>query len=526
MPERVAVGSGVAVTAHHVATQCALEILQSGGNAIDAAVAANAVLGVVAPETCGIGGDLFALVHEPGSAIPAALNASGRAGSGAVASAIRLGGIDELPMRSHHTVTVPGCIDGWEALLDRYGTTTLGQALEPSLDLATHGFVVSPELAGALARMAPTMSTQASAPDLYPQGSAPAAGTVIARPLLAATLESVAARGREAFYCSAVGAEISRVTEGVITSNDLEANRADWIDALGLSVGERTGWTIPPNSQGYLALGAWWIFNALEPPRDASDPHFHHAAIEAYRAIAWDRDRLVADAEHAPLPPQELLAPARLAERAAAIRPDRPTTWPDPGPTDSGTTYLTVLDGGGLGISLIQSNFHGVGTGLSAGGTGVWLHNRGAGFNLIEGHPNELGPGKRPMHTLSPTSWTRGGRLELLLGTRGGHQQPQLLLQTLAALFHANLTPAETQQLPRWTTSEWMPAARSRILVEDGFDAAPALSAMGHDIDPEPKGRQGGWGPVSMIQVADDGIATGAADPRVSTSSAGSRNST
>ncbi|MBT8207274.1 MAG: gamma-glutamyltransferase family protein, partial [Acidimicrobiia bacterium] len=196
------------------------------------------------------------------------------------------------------------------------------------------------------------------------------------------------------------------------------------------------------------------------------------------------------------------------------------------GPTDGGTTYLTVLDASGLGISLIQSNFHGVGTGLSAGTTGVWLHNRGAGFNLMEGHANELAPGKRPMHTLSPTSWTRGDRLELLLGTRGGHQQPQLLLQALAALFHANLTPAEAQGLPRWTTSEWKPATRSRILVEDGFEAASALAAMGHDVDPEPKGRQGGWGPISLIRVGDDGMATGAADPRVSTSSARSRKST
>lgn len=525
MSERIAIGRAVVVTAHHVATDCAIEVLESGGNAVDAAVTANAVLGVVAPETCGIGGDLFALVHESGSTNPVALNASGRAGSGAQAAAIRRSGLDELPLRTHHTVTVPGCIDGWEALLDRFGTRAFGQILERAVDIATEGFVVSPELSSALERMRPTMSTQESAPDLYPNGGAPAAGEVLARPLLAKTLDSVATDGRKAFYTSAVAAEISRLTEGVITSADLEGNRADWVDPLGLTVGERTGWTIPPNSQGYLALGAWWIFNALGPPSDPHNPQFHHAAIEAYRAIAWDRDELVADPAHAPLPPEELLTPERLAARAAAIRTDRPTSWPDPGPTDGGTTYLTVLDADGLGISLIQSNFHGVGTGLSAGRTGVWLHNRGAGFNLIEGHPNELAPGKRPLHTLSPTSWTRAGKLELLLGTRGGHQQPQLLLQSLAALFHAKLTPAEAQEMPRWTTSEWMPSTRSRILVEAGFEAGPALSAMGHDVDPEHKGRQGGWGPVSMIRVADDGIATGAADPRVSTSSARSRNS-
>lgn len=524
MPARTATGDAVAVTAHHLATDVALEVLDTGGNAVDAAVAANAVLGVVAPETCGIGGDLFALVHAPDSPVPAALNASGRAGSNVDAQALRASGMTEIPIKSAHTITAPGCIDGWIALLDRFGTRSLATLLQPALHMAESGFAVSSELSEALARTEAVMGGQESASDLFPGGEPPQTGTALRRPLLTATLRAIIERGREGIYGGEIGEAIAHASGAALTLEDLHRQHADWISPLGLSVDDRTGWTIPPNSQGYLTLGAWWLFNELDPPTDPTDVRYHHAAIEAYRAMAWDRDQLVADPDHAPCQPAELLATPRLAARADAIHRNEPTPWPEPGPTDSGTTYLTVLDQAGLGISLIQSNFHGIGTGLSAGSSGVWMQNRGAGFTLQDGHPNELAPGKRPLHTLSPTIWTTHGRLELLLGTRGGHQQPQLLLQALAGLFHAGLSPTEAQDLARWTTSEWQPARRSRILVESGFTAAGALAAMGHDVDPEPKGRPGGWGPVSMIHIADSGIATGAADPRVSTSSAGSRN--
>ena len=380
--------------------------MAAGGNAVDAAIAANAVLGVVAPDTCGLGGDLFALIHTPGLAAPAALNASGRAGSGAIAAELRDRGIDEVPLRSAWSVTVPGCVDGWEALLERFGTRPLGDLLAPAIDLATTGFVVSNELADSLRRIHPLIGGQGSAPSLYPGGVAPAAGARLTRPRLAETLRLLAAAGRESFYGGRVGEEITVATDGVITAADLEHRNTQWVDPISVDVFGQRAWTIPPNSQGWLTLAACWLFEQMDPPRDPEDPAFYQAAIEAYRAVAWERDELVSDPDTAPLPADQLADPDRLRSRLERLSVDSTADWPAPKPAPGGTAYFCVRDGNGMGVSFIQSNFHGIGSGLSAGDTGVFLHNRGAGFNLISGHPNEMSPGRRPLHTLSPSLWT------------------------------------------------------------------------------------------------------------------------
>ena len=298
-------------------------------------------------------------------------------------------------------------------------------------------------------RIEPLIGTQASAPPLYPDGAPAPAGSTIRRTRLARTLRELASHGRDALYSGEVGAGITKASLGSVTADDLAVDQAEWIEPARLDVYGTTAWTIPPNSQGYLTLASAWITERLDWSRDPDDPAFAHACIEAYRAMAWERDDLVSDPATAPLAPSELLSVERLAERATSLSADATTPWPAIARRPGGTAFMCTLDSGGMGVSFIQSNFHGIGSGLSAGATGVFLHNRGAGFNLFEDHPNEYRPGNRPLHTLAPTLWTRDDRLALILGTRGGHQQPQLLAQVAAFLLHGGDTPPQAQLRPR-----------------------------------------------------------------------------
>lgn len=507
----------VAVSPHHLAGRAALEVMESGGNAVDGAVAANAVLGVVTPDTCGVGGDLFALVHLAGSTAPTALNASGRGGSRLDAAALRAAGREHMPKRRAESITVPGCVDGWVALGDRYGKLTLGEVLAPALRHAERGFQVSRELAASLVRLAPAIGSQPSAPELFPGGRIPAAGDVLRRRDYGAVLRGIAERGRDAFYRGPVAAAVAEATSGVVTTEDLAANAPEWIEPIGLDLFGHRAWTVPPNSQGYLTLAALWLFERLQPPPDPADPAFHHAVLESYRAVASEGAELVADPGHVPVPAGDLLEPARLEPRLGRIRMDRRTDWPAAGDAPGGTAYLCVMDREGMGVSLIQSNFFGIGSGISAGTTGIWLHNRGAGFSLEPGHPNEAAPGKRPRHTLAPTLWTRNGALSLLLGTRGGHQQPQYLAQVAALLHHAGLPPGQAQLVPRWHIDD---AGEGDAVVRIERRAGPALVdgliARGHDVSPGLEWAAG-WGPVSIVEVSEGGVRRAAADPRVST---------
>jgi len=491
----------------------------AGGSAVDGAIAANAVLATVVPDTCGPGGDLFALVHVPGDPTPAALNASGAAGSGTSAAALRAGGLDRLPSRHPASITIPGAVDGWMALHERFGRVPFETVLAAAIELAEEGFPVSRELAGSLGRVAELVADQPSAAELYPDGAVPAPGDILRRPAFAATLRAIAEEGRDGFYSGPVADGIVAAAEGAIRPADLERPQAEWIEPLGAEVFGRQLWTMPPNSQGYLTPATLMAFALVEPPRDPMDPASIHLLVEIYRALAAERDDLVADPATAPLPAAELLDPERLAAVTRQIDPNRAGRYRRPREQPGGTAYLCTYDAEGMGVSYIQSNFWGIGSGRSAGATGVWLQNRGAGFNLIPGHPNEYTPGRRPLHTLSPTLWTREGSLHLLLGTRGGHYQPQLLAQFAAAMFPAGLDLDDAQQLPRWVVDDIAAGAPPVLDYEDRFPrrTLEGLAARGHRLrarDPW----MVGWGPLSAIRV--DGSVSGAADPRVSTAAA------
>jgi gamma-glutamyltranspeptidase/glutathione hydrolase len=513
------VDTAVAVSPHHLASQAAMDAIEAGGNAVDGAIAANAVLAVVAPDTCGPGGDLFAIIHRPGMTMPEALNASGRAGSRASAQHLRDAGLSEVPLRSPDSVTVPGCVDGWEALTERFANRDLAANLAPAIAHATDGFAVSAELAASLDALQPLIGDQPSAGSLYPQGRPPQPGGTITRPLLAETLAAVADGGRAAFYEGPAGRAITEITDEVITAEDLQRGQAEWVAPLGASVMGLTAWTIPPNSQGWITLATLRIFEMLDPPHDPLDPEYHHLLIEAYRSVAWERADNTADPDTMSIDPAQLLDGERLAERAERI--DRTSTgaWPAAPVAPGGTAYLATRDHTGMAVSLIQSNFRGIGTGLSAGATGVWLHDRGEGFDLRPGHPNELSPGRRPLHTLSPTLWTDDDRTALVLGTRGGDQQPQLLAQMAAHNRWADLCPEDSQAQPRWTIADLAdPAPEVRIESRFAPGTMKGLAERGHileEVDPW----QTGWGPVSVI--SDDAAEVrGAADPRVSTATA------
>jgi gamma-glutamyltranspeptidase / glutathione hydrolase len=526
LPQRVdrasleSLGEHAVVTPHHLASLAGMQTLERGGNAVDAAVAASAAMGVVAPETCGIGGDLFAIVHSPGDTRPKALNSSGRAGTGSTAAAIRALGLEQIPVESTFAVTVPGCVDGWVALNDAWGSRTLSDLLEPAIGYATTGFAASPELSSALGRLAPKLRPQPAAAGLYPGGSSPAVGDHVTRPTLADTLAAIGREGRGAFYNGPVARAIVAATRGAITLDDLNASKPDWVEPIAVDVMGWTGWTIPPNSQGYLTLAAAWLFEQLDPPRDPAHPDFTHAAIEAYRAVAWERDDFVCDSRFSPVPAAELLEPDRLRRRLGGIDISSRTAWPEPKPAPGGTAYLCTRDKWGMGVSLIQSNYHGIGSRIGAGNAGFFLHDRGSGFNLIPGHPNEIAPGKRPLHTLSPTLWTQAGELRMLLGTRGGDFQPQTLLQMLTYMRWAGLDAATAQLQPRWATREWRSEGGSTVAIEPHMEstAIAALQAYGHTVDPA-SGWMAGWGPVSVITGSSGNIA-GAADPRVATTAA------
>jgi gamma-glutamyltranspeptidase/glutathione hydrolase len=511
------VAPAAAVTPHFLATAAALDLLVSGGSAIDAAIGANAVLSVVAPETCGIGGDLFALVHAPGNKAPKALNASGRAGSNVNPQRLRDVGHDLMPVMDQASVTVPGCVDGWHHLAAYGGRLSWSERLAPALRYATEGFPASSDLCLALARRISEIGDQPIGRFLLPGGAPPQPGDLIRRPDQAHTLEIIAGGDRDGFYLGPPGEAISAAVGGLITKEDLAVDQGDWVAPLGRDVFGQTAWTVPPNSQGYLTLAAAAVYERAARGVDADDAAGWHLQIESYRSQVADRAEVLSDPRFSPIPASGLLGEERLG---AHIDPRRRQRFGTTAARPGGTAYFCVLDDAGMGVSITQSNFMGLGTSIGAGESGFFLHNRGAGFDLRPGSPNELAPGKRPLHTLAPTLWTSGSDLVALLGTRGGDHQPQLLLQMAIHLFASGHSAANAQAHPRWVLDN-LSDPDAPVLVEDATsdDVVEGLRSRGHQVEVA-KEMQSGWGPVGVIMLAADGGVEAAADPRVATAAA------
>ncbi|ACZ89584.1 gamma-glutamyltransferase family protein [Streptosporangium roseum] len=495
--------SGMVCTVDHLASSAGVAMLERGGSAADAAIAANAVLAVTAPHMCGLGGDLFALVHD-GTGAPAALNASGRAGSGADAERLRAEGHDRMPHRHDvRSTPVPGCADGWLALHGRYGRLPAAEVLAPAIGHARDGFPASPLMIPALETVGPLCEDFASARR---------AGDLIRRPGVARALEALA-DGRDGFYLGEFGQGLLEVGGGEYTEDDLAKASAEWVDPLRVRAFGHDVWTMPPNSQGYLLLLALGIAEGLDLPSDPGDPLWAHLLVEAARMAGHDRPELLFDGASV----EEALGSA--AARRALIHPARRVAVRDlTSPGD--TTYLCAVDGDGMGVSLIQSNAAGFGGMVFEPRTGINLHNRGIGFSLVPGHPAEYGPGRRPPHTLVPALVTRpDGSLRSVVGTMGGDAQPQILLQVLTRLLAHGQTPGEAIGAARWRLASggtgfdtWDAPDQAMVEVEAGGPWGDGLRDRGHPVGAAPYGST--FGHAHLIDLLPSGVLAGAADPR------------
>lgn len=498
----------------HLASSAGIHVLRTGGNAVDAAIATSAVLAVTSQHMCGMGGDLFALVHHADGEAPACLDASGRAPSGADAAALRTEGHRRMPADEDlRAVTVPGCVDGWVELHRRFGRLPLGAVLEPAIDQAERGFPASP----LLAFMIPLIAHVEGADDYVRADVVP--GTVIRRPGIARTLRAVSDGGRDAFYLGEFGAGLRRIGDGLFDEADLARSQADWVTPLGLDLWDHRVWTVPPTSQGYLSLAAARIVELLGVVDGPEDAEWAHLLVEASRLAGYDRPDVLHDGADG----GALLDDDRLRARAARYHRDRATAPAGPGGAGD-TIYLCTADGEGTAVSLIQSNARGWGVHRTVPEVGIFLHNRGQGFSLTEGHPAEYAPGRRPPHTLAPALVQRvDGTLRAVLGTMGGDTQPQVVLQMLVRLLVHGQGPAAIIGAPRWRLGDggfdtWGPDGSRHVGVEAGVPDTwvDGLRDRGHDVRVDPPWNSG-YGHAHLIEREPDGVLAGAHDPRALT---------
>jgi gamma-glutamyltranspeptidase / glutathione hydrolase len=518
--------NGLIATSQPLASAAGLRVLQQGGNAIDAAVTAAAVLAVVEPTMNGPGGDLFALVHDPKTGRVRALNASGRAPAAATLDEFRRRKLDAIPYRGELSVSVPGVVDGWNELLTTHGTITLAQALAPAIRYARDGFAVSEIISVQWKDAEGTLSRDAGASATFlPGGKAPAAGEVFRNPRLGATLEAIAKGGRDAFYRGPIGRAIAddmKRRHGLLAEADLAAHASNWLDPLTTNYRGYDVLELAPNTQGVTALQ---MLNILEGYDLKTLGHnsaaYLHLLVEAKKAAFADRDAWLADLPA--VPPallERLLSKEYAAERRKAIDPNRaaasyapvsfgtrspPAEHPPEARGD--TVYLTVADNAGNVISLIQSLFENFGSGIVAGETGIVLHNRGTLFSLAPDHPNVLAPGKRPFHTLVPAMVLKDKRPWLSFGVMGGDMQPQGHVQVLLNLIDFGMNIQEAGEAPRFRHGAAGLALESAISAE----ARQGLEQRGHRVI-RGVGVFGGF--QGILIDPRSGVLMGGSDPR------------
>ncbi len=485
-------------------------MLRLGGSAVDAAIATNAVLAVTGPHLCGLGGDLFALVHD-GNGVHA-LNASGRAGSGSDAEALRRDGHHEMPFRHDiRTVTMPGCVDGWIELHRRFGRLALDELLRPAIEAAERGAEASPLLVASVRLLDDRGHAQLS--ELAEQATERHA--VVVRPGTARALRAIVSQGRDGFYLGEFGRGLLELGRGVFSADDFQRSSAEWVEPLHADVAGFRLHTIPPNSQAYLLLASALLAERSGSIGRLDDPAVAHLLIECSKVVGRNRPALLH--EHADV--SAVLDEARAGR--PAVDPTRASAWSVPS-SPGDTTYLCAVDADGMGVSLIQSNASGFGSWLAEPSTGINVHNRGLGFSLEPGHPAELGPGRRPPHTLSPALATHpDGRLRAVFGTMGGDAQPQILLQVAAHLLVHGLDPSAAVNSSRWilqgTTGgfdTWSEVAQPSVVLETTSPAGlgEALTDLGHQVTVSSIGST--FGHAHAIVVEPDGEAAGGADHR------------
>ena len=502
----------MAATSMPQATLAAIEMLKAGGNALDAAVTAAAVLAVVEPQATGIGGDCFCLYKPAGKPV-VALNGSGRAPAGLSIDALQAAGVAHVHENSPHTVTVPGAVSAWDLLLQSHGRKGFDEALRPAIDYAEHGFAVAPRVAADWRAAAPRRRAN-NAPSLLFEGAAPTVGRVVQQPALAATLRKIAANGAKAFYEGEVAASLVntlRARGGFHTADDFSRglSAAEFVTPISRDFAARRIWECPPNGSGLIALMLMGILNGFSPPSaDPLDPVRVHRHIEAARLVYRDRNAFLADPSQVDVPVDHLLSETYLTSLRALIRDDRAiTSLPPPGAAHKDTVYLAVVDEDGNACSFINSLFESFGSCIVDEVTGIVLHNRGFGFRFERGHPNSVAPHKRPMHTIIPALATADGDAEIIFGVMGGHYQPMGQSYVLSNMLTYGMDPQTALDMPRY-----FPSA-GKVLVERGIPDSlrSALAARGHAVEEAPTPHGGGQ---AIVIDRKAGVLIGGSDPR------------
>ena len=497
----------VVATSQPLAAQAGLRMLLQGGNAVDAAVAAAAALTVVEPTSNGIGSDAFCILWD-GEKLHG-LNASGR--SPAALTPERFAGQGAVPLRGWDAVTVPGAVSAWVELSEKFGKLPFERLLEPAIIYAREGFLVSPITAKAWSFAPKTFGEfEAFSKGFLPDGRAPNAGDLFTFPDQATTLRKIAATKGEAFYRGELAQAIAADAKkhgALLTEEDLANHRADWVGTVSQGYGGVELHEIPPNGQGLAALimlGILKHHDVSQYPPDSADSL--HLQIEAMKLAFADAYRYISDPATMDVDIRDLLDNGYLAERAQLISMREAR---DPGhgtPERGGTVYLTTADESGMMVSFIQSNYYGFGSGIVVPGTGISLQNRGAGFVLDEGHPNQVGPAKRPFHTIIPGFVTRGGQPVMSFGVMGGPMQPQGHAQMVVRMFIYDQNPQTASDAPRWRVLEGR-----KVAVEQGFSdqVLNELTSRGHALDRSELGTDFSFGGAQLIYKTESGYIAG-----------------
>jgi gamma-glutamyltranspeptidase / glutathione hydrolase len=525
--------NGAIATSQPLATAAGLKVLQSGGNAIDAAVTAAAVLAVVEPTMNGAGGDLFAIVYSAKDKKVHGLNASGRAGSLATPDEFKQRNLQRMPLRGGLSVSVPGVVDGWSELLSKHGTRTLAQALEPAIKYARDGYAVSEIIADQWKDVERMLAADPiSAKTFLIDGKAPAPGDVFRNPSLANSLEAIAKGGRDVFYKGAIAKAIADEMDrrddmgrrkGLLTLQDLANHKSDWLEPISTTYRGYQVLELPPNTQGIAALEMLNIMEGFDlKAMGWGSATYLHTLVEAKRIAFADRAAWLGDLPSTPPKAIErMLSKEYAAERRKAIDPEKRTqryapltldgrTAPEGGDDPIGrgdTVYLTAADSDGNVISLIQSLYETFGSGVVAGDTGIVLHNRANLFSLTAGHPNQIAPGKRPFHTLIPAMVLKDGVPWLSFGVMGGDMQAQGHAQVLSNIVDFGMNVQEAGEAPRFRDSG------NGLALESAFsaDARAGLTSRGHTLI----NSTGVWGGFQGILIdAKTRVLHAGSDPR------------
>jgi gamma-glutamyltranspeptidase / glutathione hydrolase len=503
---------GMAATSHPLASLAAIETLKAGGTAADAAIAAVAVLCVVEPAMTGIGGDCFCLVAKPDRPVWG-YNGSGRAAAAVTAEKLIAQGIPrKIPVTSPHAVTVPGAIEAWEAILTAHGRFGLDRVLQPAIGHAENGFAIAPRVAADWVGYVDKLKPHAGSVKYYlVNGAPPALGSVLRLPALAATLRAIAAGGAKAFYQGPIAADIATTVQqkgGFLAAEDLARHKGDVVTPIstnyrGLDVVE-----LPPNGQGLTALVLLNILEQFDLARlDPLGVERLHLALEAARLAIGVRDTHIADPAYMRQPVASLIDKDFAKKLSRVIDPTKRVAMPKAPTPGSDTIYLTVVDRDRTAVSLINSLYSGFGTGICTEKTGIMLHNRGTGFVVEPGHPNEIGPGKRPMHTIIPALAMRNGRCEMPFGVMGADYQPMGHAHVITNMVDYGMDVQAAIDHPRVFFEG------EKTEVERGVPAATveALRSRGHDVVSRPLPFGGGQAIVIDWQ---QGVLIGGSDPR------------